>query len=81
MADQYGYNISVLVVDNGNPETALSDLEILTSHTHFELVVLVAGLDWAVKGALRQVSSDNPTDDQEKRTVFHVSLAVCLARG
>lgn len=78
MADQYGYNISVLVVDNGDPETALSDLELLTSHTHFELVVLGAGLDWAVKGALRQVSADDPPKNKEMSTSCLVTLAVCL---
>jgi hypothetical protein len=55
VADQYGYNISVFVVDNSDPDTALSDLELLTSRNHFELVVLGAELDWAIKGALRQV--------------------------
>lgn len=55
VADQYGYNISVFVVDNSDPDTALSDLELLTSYTHFELVVLGAEIDFCIKQALRQV--------------------------
>ena len=55
VADQYGYNISVFVVDNSVPEIALTELELLTSRYHYELVVLGAEIDWAIKGALRQV--------------------------
>lgn len=55
VADTYSYNVSVFVVDNSDPDTALEELEKLTSYTHFRLVILGPTLDWAVKGALRQV--------------------------
>ena len=55
VADQYSYNISVFVVDNSDPDSALSDLELLTSYSHFELVVLGAEIDFCIKQALRQV--------------------------
>ncbi|KAK9915851.1 hypothetical protein WJX75_005130 [Coccomyxa subellipsoidea] len=72
VADQYGYNISVFVVDNSDPDTALSDLELLTSRNHFELVVLGAELDWAIKGALRQVV---------KEAGLNTSTRVLVTRG
>ncbi|BDA43985.1 hypothetical protein COCOBI_05-1690 [Coccomyxa sp. Obi] len=72
VADQYGYNISVFVVDNSDPDTALSDLELLTSHTHFELVVLGAEIDFCIKQALRQVV---------KEAGLNTSTRVLVTRG